>query len=230
MRVAARPAAVDDDRADGAVAHANADQFVQQDHGAPLVSGSDLVRVVRDSLFQQLVPHAEGCGFDATPLICHARCRMASARRRACRRRARRQRPTSVCLLGRPSRLLLGAGGLGLLVLTLDTGQPFDQSNLLLREMFVESPASCRCRCSETACNNSRSPPAPSCSRPLFHCRMVPMLIVLVCPTSLIGEVTFHARTAGLDGIRTRHADLHERRQLTHCKSRAASLPSRQGS
>src|SRR5688500_19713176 len=59
MRVATRPAAVDDDRANGAVPQADADEMVQQDHGAPAVPGSDVVWIVPDGLFEQLVPQAE---------------------------------------------------------------------------------------------------------------------------------------------------------------------------
>ena len=54
----------------------------------------------------------------------------ADPQHQTCRRRAGRQR--SACLPVRSSRLLKGAVGLGPLVLTLDAGQPFDQSNLLL--------------------------------------------------------------------------------------------------
>src|SRR5687768_11593266 len=58
----------------------------------------------------------------------------AAAGHRIWRRRAKRQEPTSGELPDRPSRLLIGAADLGLLVLALDTGQPLDQTNLLLSQ------------------------------------------------------------------------------------------------
>ena len=50
-------------------------------------------------------------------------------------RRASRQRSTSDCLPVRSSPLLRGAGGLGLLVLTFDASETFDQANLLVAEI-----------------------------------------------------------------------------------------------
>ena len=83
-------------------------------------------------------------------------------------------------------------GGLGLLVLTLDTGQPFDKTDLLLSEhvrgiaRFL--PLSLLRDCPQQI----EIALGAKLLQTAFHCRMVPMLIVLVCPTSLIVEVTFH--------------------------------------
>jgi hypothetical protein len=99
---------VDDNGADGSIPQANADQIVQQDHGAAPISRSDGVRVVPNSLFEQFVPHAEGCGCDGTWLVCHALCR---ERKTSCLATARQALATHLSLSAKSS--VTSASGYG---------------------------------------------------------------------------------------------------------------------